>query len=84
MPALRRGAHWRLAVRATEGAAPQYEVTDVREVVLHMIEETAAHSRPPRDSRAELLDGQTGLGLALSLKNSSLLLQGWQGSPIAA
>ena len=38
------------------------EVTNVREVVLHMIEETAAHSGHLEIAR-ELLDGQTGLGL---------------------
>jgi hypothetical protein len=38
------------------------EVTTVRWVVLHMIEETAAHSGHLEIAR-ELLDGQTGLGL---------------------
>lgn len=38
------------------------EVSNVREVVLHMIEETAAHSGHLEIAR-ELLDGQTGLGL---------------------
>jgi uncharacterized damage-inducible protein DinB len=38
------------------------EVSDVRTVVLHMIEETAAHSGHLEISR-ELLDGRTGLGL---------------------
>ena len=38
------------------------DVTNVREVVLHMIEETAAHSGHLEIAR-ELLDGQTGLGL---------------------
>jgi uncharacterized damage-inducible protein DinB len=38
------------------------EVTNVRQVVLHMIEETAAHSGHLEIAR-ELLDGQTGLGL---------------------
>lgn len=38
------------------------EVTTVRWVVLHMIEETAAHSSHFEIAR-ELLDGQTGLGL---------------------
>jgi hypothetical protein len=38
------------------------ELTTVRWVVLHMIEETAAHSGHLEIAR-ELLDGQTGLGL---------------------
>jgi uncharacterized damage-inducible protein DinB len=38
------------------------EVTNVRNVVLHMIEETAAHSGHLEIAR-ELLDGRTGLGL---------------------
>lgn len=38
------------------------EVPSVREVVLHMIEETAAHSGHLEIAR-ELLDGATGLGL---------------------
>ncbi len=38
------------------------QVTNVREVILHMIEETAAHSGHLEIAR-ELLDGQTGLGL---------------------
>ena len=38
------------------------EVSDVRTVVLHMIEETAAHSGHLEIAR-ELLDGRTGLGL---------------------
>jgi uncharacterized damage-inducible protein DinB len=39
-----------------------YPVSDVRWVVLHMIEETAAHSGHLEIAR-ELLDGRTGLGL---------------------
>ena len=38
------------------------EITTVRWVVLHMIEETAAHSGHLEIAR-ELLDGRTGLGL---------------------
>ena len=41
---------------------PDFTVSDVRWVVLHMIEETAAHSGHLEIAR-ELLDGSTGLGL---------------------
>jgi hypothetical protein len=44
------------------GRHPRYEVSEVRWVVLHMIEETAAHSGHLEIAR-ELLDGRTGLGL---------------------
>ncbi|GIJ09501.1 DUF664 domain-containing protein [Micromonospora andamanensis] len=37
------------------------DVTDLRRVVLHMIEETARHAGH-LDAARELLDGRTGLG----------------------
>lgn len=44
------------------GTAEDDQPTDVREIVLHLIEETAAHSGHLEVAR-ELLDGRTGLGL---------------------
>ncbi|HEY0933953.1 MAG TPA: DinB family protein [Trebonia sp.] len=41
---------------------PEYEPPNIRQVVLHVIEETAAHTGHLEIAR-ELLDGKTGLGL---------------------
>jgi hypothetical protein len=49
------------APRGKHGVPGQDEPTDVRWVVLHMIEETARHAGH-LDIARELLDGQTGLG----------------------
>ena len=49
------------APRGKHGVEGQEEPTDVRWVVLHMIEETARHAGH-LDIARELLDGQTGLG----------------------
>lgn len=50
------------AARGRHGADPTDEPITVREIVLHLIEETAAHSGHLEIAR-ELLDGKTGLGL---------------------
>jgi hypothetical protein len=47
---------------APRGRHGDEEIPNVRVVVLHMIEETAAHSGHLEIAR-ELLDGKTGLGL---------------------
>jgi Protein of unknown function (DUF664) len=47
---------------AARGQHGDDDVPNVREVILHMIEETAAHSGHLEIAR-ELLDGKTGLGL---------------------
>ena len=47
---------------APRGSHGDHEVPDIRVVVLHMIEETAAHSGHLEIAR-EILDGTTGLGL---------------------
>jgi hypothetical protein len=44
------------------GGPDSEQPADVREIVLHLIEETAAHSGHLEIAR-ELLDGQTGLGM---------------------
>jgi hypothetical protein len=50
------------APRGMHGPDPDEQLHSVREIVLHMIEETAAHSGHLEIAR-ELLDGQTRLGL---------------------
>jgi hypothetical protein len=50
------------APRGRHGAEDMYEPQSVREIVLHLIEETAAHSGHLEIAR-ELLDGKTRLGL---------------------
>jgi hypothetical protein len=51
-----------LSAKALGRHTPDAEIPSVREVVLHMIEETAAHSGHLEIAR-ELLDGQIRLGL---------------------
>jgi hypothetical protein len=50
------------APRGRHGSADMDQPRSVREIVLHLIEETAAHSGHLEIAR-ELLDGKTGLGL---------------------
>jgi hypothetical protein len=50
------------APRGRHGAADAEQPRSVREIVLHLVEETAAHSGHLEIAR-ELLDGKTGLGL---------------------
>jgi len=50
------------APRGKHGGGEDPQPSDVREIVLHMIEETACHSSHP-DIVRELLDGRTKLGL---------------------